>query len=122
MRDIIVFSKTQIIKDECIEKLKKDISCIKENGNDLMIDSTNRLYINFSSQRINEPKDETSEELQKSIPIDNAFLTFIETYRSIDAKRVLTSLMEIYKELFVYVDDTDWYGTATEFINATFDF
>ena len=122
MRDIILFSNRQIVKEDCFSVLEKEVQNIKNNGNDLMIDAKNRLYLNFSSQRINEPKDESSIEFQKHIPIYNAYLTFIETYRFIDAKRVINVLLSIYKELYVYIDDIDWYGKAEEFINTEFDF
>lgn len=107
MRDIILFSNKRIVKEDCFNSLNNEIKGIKDNGSDLMIDSKNRLYLNFSSQRINQPQDESSSEFQKHVPIDNAYLTFIETYRSIDAKRVVSVLLTIYKDLYVYVDDID---------------
>ena len=122
MRDIIIFSNRKIEKDDCYSTLINEIPYIKSNGNDLMIDAKNRLYLNFSSDRINSPMDESSDEFQKHIPIDNAYLTFIETYRSIDAKRVVSVLLSIYEELYVYIDELDWYGSSQEFINAEFDF
>lgn len=30
--------------------------------------------------------------------------------------------MQIYPELFVAVDDDDWYGTAQEYLDAEFDY
>ena len=122
MRDIILFTERQIVKDECFDVMKREIKNIKENGDGLMIDGKNRLYLNFSSERINDPKDDASEDFQKHVPIDNAHLTFMETYRSIDAKRVITVIAGIYGNVFVYIDDTDWYGSAKNFTETKFDF
>jgi len=55
------------------------------------------------------------------VPIENAYITDFETYRSVDAKKVFAVLMQIYPELYVN-DDGDWYGTAQEYIDTEFDY
>ena len=51
------------------------------------------------------------------------YINFFETYRSIDAKRFIAVLMTIYPELYVDVDEADfWYGTAQEYLDTEFDY
>lgn len=123
MRDILLFTVEPMTKKECLPLLSNAIANIQENGDDIMIDGKNRAYLSFSCDRLNESDDVCSKELQQNVPIENAYIARLETYRSIDAKRIITELVKVHPELFVNLDDeTDWYGSAEQFLNKEFDF
>ena len=66
---------------------------------------------------------EEFEEERKRIPIQDPYINFFETYRSVDAKRFVAVLMKIYPELYIDVDESDfWSGTAQEYLDTEFDF
>lgn len=123
MRDVLLFTVEPMTKKECLPLLSNAIANIQENGDDIMIGGKNRVYLSFSCDRLNECDDVCSKELQKNVPIENACIARLETYRSIDAKRIITELVKVHPELFVNLDDeTDWYGSAEQFLNTEFDF
>ena len=69
-----------------------------------------------------ETKEEFEEE-RKRIPIQDPYINFFETYRSVDAKRFIAVLMKIYPELYIDVDESDfWSGTAQEYLDTEFDY
>ena len=51
------------------------------------------------------------------------YINHFETHRSIDAKRVVEVLMELYPELYIEIDDEiEWSGTAQEYLDTEFDY
>ena len=66
---------------------------------------------------------EAKDEYKKKIPIENPYVTDFETHRSIDLKRVIKVLMQLYPELYINVDDsTNWLGSAQEYLDTEFDY
>ena len=128
MRDILLFTGTQITYKNCHIPIENAIKNAVKNGeNGMMLTGKNRLYLTFSNERILDIDDEAmreeAEELQSRIPIHNAHITFLETYRSIDAKRVIAILVELFPDLYVNIDDSsDWFGSAKDFLEANFSY
>ena len=124
MRDFHLFTNTKITAEDCLESLKKEIAGIVKNGEKgIMIQGKNRAYLWFTDDRILDCFESTIDEFQRKVPIENAYITDFETYRSVDAKKVFAVLMQIYPEIYINVDDSsNWYGTAQEYIDTAFDY
>ena len=101
------FKRTAIIYDEDIfSKFKKD-----ENGNYY----NERLEDGFYGSR------EDYEKEKNLIPIKDPYVTHFETHRSIDLKRVIKVLVQLYPELYID-DDGDFTASAQEYLDAEFDY
>ena len=63
------------------------------------------------------------EEFKSKIPLKNPVLIDFQTHRSIDAKRLIKVLMQLYPELYVEVNyAVTWFGTAQEYLDTKFDY
>ena len=122
MRDFYFFTKTKVTAEDCFEALQKEIKNIKMNGDtDIWIDAKSRSFLWLENSSLDEFIVEDLDEFKKQIPLQNPYVTYFETHRSIDAKRVLAVLMQLYPEIYVNVDDeSDWYGTAQEYLDTEF--
>ncbi len=124
MRDFYFFTNKKITAKDCFESLKKEIKNVEMNGDsDIWINAKSRSFLWLCNDELSEFIVEDLQELQNKIPIENPYVNDFQTHRSIDAKRVIKVLMQIYPELYINVDDpTDWYGTAQEYLDAEFDY
>jgi intergrase/recombinase len=125
MRDFIFFTNRKITAEECFEALKNEIQYVETNGADIWINAKSKSFLTPSDDCIDDfifDSPEDFEEFKKKIPIQNPCITDFETHRSIDAKRVIKVLMQIYPELYVNVQDDDWWGTAQEYLDTEFDY
>ena len=122
MRDFYFFTKTKVTAEDCLAQLQKEIKNVKMNGDtDIWIDAKSRSYLWLENSSLDDFIVEDLDEFKKQIPLQNPYVTYFETHRSIDAKRVLAVLMQLYPEIYVNVDDeSDWYGTAQEYLDTEF--
>ena len=108
-----------------IDLNKKEIKNIKMNGEtDIMIDSKSRSFITFGNNSLDDFLFDTPEELEcfkNKIPFQNPYVTDFETHRSVDLKRVISVLMIICPEIYIY-DDGDFLGSAQEYLDTEFDY
>ena len=91
----------------------------------IRINGKHRSYLWFNNERLTDfvfSSEDEFEELKNQIPIQDPYVNDFETYRSVDAKRVIRVLMAIFPELYVEVSDDDWYGTAGEYLDTEFDY
>ena len=125
MRDFIFFTNRKITAEECFEALKKEIQHVETNGTDIWMGAKFKSFLTHSDDGIDDfifDSPEDLEEFKKRDPIQNPYITDFEAHRSIDAKRVINVLMKIYPELYVNVQDDDWWGTAQEYLDTEFDY
>ena len=122
MRDFYFFTKTKVMVEDCLAPLQKEIKNVKMNGDtDIWIDAKSRSFLWFYNDKIESFPENEIEEIKGLIPIEDPYVTFFETHRSIDAKRVIKVLMQLYPELYINVnDESDWYGTAQEYLDTEF--
>ena len=122
MRDFYFFTKTKVTAEDCLAPLQKEIKNVKMNGDtDIWIDAKSRSFLWLENSSLDEFIVEDLDEFKKQIPLQNPYVTYFETHRSIDAKRVLAVLMQLYPEIYVNVDDeSDWFGTAQEYLDTEF--
>ena len=122
MRDFYFFTKTKVTVEDCLAPLQKEIKNVKMNGDmDIWIDAKSRSFLWLENSSLDEFIVEDLDEFKKQIPLQNPYVTYFETHRSIDAKRVLAVLMQLYPEIYVNVDDeSDWFGTAQEYLDTEF--
>ena len=122
MRDFYFFTKSKVTAEDCLAPLQKEIKNVKMNGeSDIWIDAESSSFLWFENGSIDEFIVEDMDAFRKQIPIEDPYVTFFETHRSIDAKRVIKVLMTLYPELYINVDDeTDWFGTAQEYLDTEF--
>jgi hypothetical protein len=126
MRDFYFFTNKPITAKDCYEKLKKEIKYLEMNGEtDIWINHTKfRSFLWLNNEGIKDYwycTEEEFKELKKQIPINEPYINHFETHRSIDAKRFIKVLMEIYPELYIDIDDdTAWQGTAQEYLDTEF--
>ena len=129
MRDVILFTNQPIKFDDCIAEICNSIKDVETNNKDAFW-STNKNHWNFSidnsdffegasdEEHINELKEQ-----KNKIPIINPIVNIISAHRSIDFKRLIKILTDLYPELYVNIDDgSDWYGSAQEYLDTEFDY
>lgn len=132
MRDFYLYTSRPLTAKECFDSLKNEIQNI--HGSDkvdeiqISVSGKWRSYLWFYNERLEdyigfyETKEEFEEE-KKRIPIQDPYVNFFETYRSVDAKRFITVLMRIYPELYIDVNESEfWHGTAQEYLDTEFDY
>ena len=127
MRDFYLFTSKKITAQDCFESLSKEIKHIEMNGKDnIWINAKFRSFLWFYNETIDDfffESQEAKDEYKKKIPIENPYVTDFETHRSIDLKRVIKVLMQLYPELYINVDDsTNWLGSAQEYLDTEFDY
>ena len=133
MRDFTFYTSIPMTARDCYDCLNEKIKNIRgSNALDevqISVGGKWRSYLWFYNERFEDYREfyesqEEFEEDKRRIPIQNPYVNFFETYRSIDVKRVLKVLMKIYPELYVSADEDDpeWYGTAQEYLDAEFDY
>ena len=127
MRDLYFFTNKKITANDCFKQLKTEIPEIKMNGQtDIIIDAESKSFIWFYNEQwdsfiFEDPKE--FDLFKQKIELKDPYVTTFETHRSIDAKKVLKVLLKLYPELRVNVDDeSDWIGTAQEYIDSEFDY
>ena len=127
MRDIYLFTKNPIIYEKCEELLFEKIKKIDTSQRNAFW-STSKVFWTF--EIANETIFEGARDVEyiqelarwaKNIPIEEPFINYIGIHRSIDAKRIIEVLMSIYPELYINIDDeSDWHGTAQEYLDTEF--
>ena len=132
MRDFYFYTSKPLTAKDCYDCLNEKIKNIRgTNALDevqISVGGKWRSYLWFYNERFEDyinfyENQEEFEEDKRRIPIQNPYINFFETYRSVDAKRFIAVLMMIYPELYVEVDEADfWYGTAQEYLDAEFDY
>ena len=125
MRDIYLFTSKKITAQDCFEALSKEIKHIEMNGTDnIWINAKFRSFLWFYNETIDDfffESQEAKDEFKKKIPIENPYVTDFETHRSIDLKRVIKVLMQLYPELYID-DDCDFTASAQEYLDTKFDY
>ena len=125
MRDFYFFTSKKITAEDCFEALSKEIKHVEMNGTDnIWINAKSRSFIWFYNETIDDfffESQEAKEEFKKKIPIENPYVTDFETHRSIDLKRVIKVLMQLYPELYID-DDCDFTASAQEYLDTEFDY
>ena len=132
MRDFYFYTSKPLTAKDCYDCLKEKIKNIcGTNALDevqISVSGKWRSYLWFYNERFEDyinfyESQEEFEEDKRRIPIQNPYINFFETYRSIDAKRFIAVLMEIYPELYIDVDENNfWSGTAQEYLDTEFDY
>ena len=125
MRDFYFFTSKKLTAKDCFEALSKEIKNVEMNGTDnIWINAKSRSYIWFSNETYDDfffESPEAKEEFKRKIPIQNPYVNDFETHRSIDLKRVIKVLVQLYPEL--YIDDYgDFTASAQEYLDAEFDY
>ena len=92
---------------------------IEMNGeDDIWINAKSKSFFWSSNDRVSDCFDWEIEEFESRIPIENPYIAHFETHRSIDAKRFIKVLMQIYPELYIDVDKNEFRcGTAQEYLD-----
>jgi len=125
MRNFYFFTSKKITAQDCFEALSKEIKNIEMNGNDnIWINAKFKSFIWFNNETFDDfffESIEAKEEFKKKIPIENPYVTDFETHRSIDLKRVIKVLMQLYPELYID-DDGDFTASAQEYLDTEFDY
>ena len=125
MRDFYLFTSKKITAQDCFEELSKEIKHIEMNGTDnIWINAKFRSFLWFRNETIDDfffESQEAKDEFKKKIPIENPYVTDFETHRSIDLKRVIKVLMQLYPELYID-DDCDFTASAQEYLDTEFDY
>ncbi len=125
MRDFYLFTSKKITAKDCFEALSKEIKHIEMNGTDnIWINAKFRSFLWFYNETIDDfffESQEAKDEFKKKIPIENPYVTDFETHRSIDLKRVIKVLMQLYPELYID-DDCDFTASAQEYLDTEFDY
>ena len=124
MRDFYFFTSKKITAENCLEALSKEIKCIESNGVDIWINAKSKSFIVFCNETIDDfffESAEAKEKFKNKIPFENPYVTKFETHRSVDLKRVIKVLMQLYPELYID-DDGDFTASAQEYLNTEFDF
>ena len=130
MRDFYFYTGRPMTAKDCFDSLSNEIKNIRGTDNPdqalISVGGKWRSYLWFYNERIEDGVYESAEELEadkKRIPIQEPYINFFETYRSVDAKRFIAVLMKIYPELYIDVDEEDfWSGTAQEYLDTEFDY
>lgn len=121
MKDLLLFTNKKMKLEDCFTEIKNKFNNAKENGNGIIVENKNRIYLTFGDERIQNSFDSDTEELQAKVPIFNAFIAHLEVYRLTDAKKIVTILIKLYPDLFINLDDfIDWFGSAEDFISTDF--
>lgn len=133
MRDFTFYTSRPLIAKDCFDSLSAEIKNIRGSNDpdevQISVGGKWRSYLWFYNERFEdyinfyESKEEFEAE-KNLIPIKDPYCNFFESYRSIDVKRFLKVLMQIYPELYVSADEDDpvWYGTAQEYLDTEFDY
>ena len=132
MRDFYFYTSRPLTAKDCYDSLKSEIKNLRGSNTpdeiQISVSGKWRSYLWFYNERLEDHMDfhETKEEFEeerKRIPIQDPYINFFETYRSVDAKRFIAVLMKIYPELYIDVDESDfWSGTAQEYLDTEFDY
>ena len=132
MRDFYFYTSRPLTAKDCFDSLKSEIKNLRGSNTpeeiQISVSGKWRSYLWFYNERLEDHMDfhETKEEFEeerKRIPIQDPYINFFETYRSVDAKRFIAVLMKIYPELYIDVDESDfWSGTAQEYLDTEFDY
>ena len=125
MKDFYLFTSKKITAKDCFDALSLEIKNVEMNSNSaICINNKLRSFLWFSDDTIDSFIFETPEALElfkKKVPIDNPYIIDFETHRSVDLKRVITAIMKICPELYIY-DDDKFIGSAQEYLDKEFDY
>lgn len=125
MRDFYFFTSKKLTAQDCFEALNKEIKHVEMNGSDMIwINAKSKSFLWFYNETYDDFFFETPEEKEKfkaKIPIENPYVTDFQTHRSVDLKRVIKVLMQLYPELYID-DDGDFTASAQEYLDAEFDY
>jgi hypothetical protein len=130
MRDFYFYTSRPLTAKDCYDSLKSEIKNLRGSNTpeeiQISVSGKWRSYLWFYNMRMEDGVYESAEEFEeerKRIPIQDPYINFFETYRSVDAKRFIAVLMKIYPELYIDVDESDfWSGTAQEYLDTDFDY
>ena len=118
--DVANMAKRSIL----LNKLEEKIEIINENilnleskfeKNSIDVIITNPPYKEIGKGIINENE-------KKLIPIKDPYITFLESHRSIDVKRVVRVLIKLYPELYIEASDDELLCSAQEYLNTEFNY
>ena len=130
MRDFYFYTSRPLTAKDCFDSLSNEIKNLRgtNSPDEVQISAGGkwRSYLWFYNERMEDGVYESAEEFEEDknrIPIQDPYINFFETHRSIDAKRFIAVLMKIYPELYIDVDEKDfWHGTAQEYLDTKFDY
>ena len=132
MRDIILYTKNPINYDECVEPIIRNVKSATTNSRnyfhscnkhfwclDIDNEDLESSLLGFDANYIAEQK----QLLIKNVPIENPISNLLQVYRSVDAKRLIKVLVQLYPDLYVEVNDAEtWFGSAQEYLDTEFDY
>ena len=126
MRDFYFYTSEKLTAQNCFDALQKEIPNIERNGDiNLWVNAKSRSFLWFYNSTFSDGVYDNDEKLKEDkllIPINEPYINHFETHRSIDAKRFVKVLMQLYPELYVELNDSEsWFGTAQEFLDKNFD-
>jgi hypothetical protein len=129
MRDILLFTEQPMVYEDCKRSILRDVKKADTNQTDGFW-STAKFFWSFDIENEtvfeNASSPEYIQELTdwaKRIPIKDPFINYMEVHRSIDAKRIIKALLPLYPELYINIDDeSDWFGSAQEYLDTEFDY
>ena len=129
MRDIYLFTEQPMVYEDCKQVIFRDVKHVDTNQKGGFWSSSKFFWcFDIENETIfedaNDPEyiQELTDWAEK-IPIKDPFINYIETHRSIDAKRIITALLTLYPELYINIDDgSDWFGNAKKFLDTEFDY
>ena len=125
MRDFYFFTSKKITAEDCFEVLSKEIKYIEKGTNNIWINAKSRSFIWFNNERLEDGIYESQEEYERdknSIPIKEPYINFLESHRSIDVKRIIKVLIELYPELYIEASDDNLICSAQEYLDKEFDY
>ena len=126
MRDFYLFTSEKLAAKDCYEALNKEIKYVEMNGaEDIWINSKSRSFIWFNNEKLEDGFYESEEEYEKEkslIPINDPYITFLESHRSIDVKRIIKVLLQLRPELYIEASDDDLICSAQEYLDTEFDY
>ncbi len=135
MRDIFLFTSKPMDFAECEKVINASIRHVVSEPDINRFRSTSKNHWYFTIENGNIYDEVTEEDYTDNpgyirelddwaakIPVKDPYINRLESYRSIDVKRLVAALVTIYPDLYVNVDDDNWYGTAQEYIDTEFDY
>ena len=132
MRDIILYTKSPIIYEECVAPITENVKSAVTNTKNYFHSNNNFFWcleidnedLKTSLAGFDEDYIKAQKQiLRENVPIENPLSNLLQIHRSIDAKRIIEVLINLYPELYIEVDDVEqWFGSAKEYLDAHFDY
>jgi len=123
MRNAILYTKTPLEMDKCLEQIKIMYKGARGNEYQIHLGKPPKcLYVWFPSTDLSDPIEalDMVEDIDK-IPFEHPYFTHIDFHLLNTLQNVLKTISTLYPEMMIWTDDDKFY-TCEEFLNTTFDF